>query len=284
MQSQFHDRAGAPVDGIATGVRGDSEYIRQNVAMLAAKVGNLQAKVAGLEGLGRRVAETAGVAYTDPEIQAALEQSVLDVNTDTSLAASEAWTAEAIGRELDLLERELAGGSERLRMLDAVLTQRTGMKESMPSLRPVDEPQLSSSFGWRRHPVTGRHTMHEGLDFAAPRGTPIFAASGGVVTEARYVPGYGKMVEINHGNGMVTRYAHASSISVKLGELVTKGQQIARVGSTGRATGAHLHFEVRVAGHPLDPSLFLEDVLPANSAASLGTPSASLAAVSATRP
>src|SRR5690606_17041976 len=76
--------------------------------------------------------------------------------------------------------------------------------------------------------------------------------------EARYVPGYGKMVEINHGNGLVTRYAHASSISVKLGELVTKGQQIARVGSTGRSTGAHLHFEVRIAGHPLDPTLFLD--------------------------
>lgn len=101
--------------------------------------------------------------------------------------------------------------------------------------------------------------MHEGLDFAAPRGTPILAASGGVVTEARYVPGYGKMVEINHGNGVVTRYAHASSISVKLGELVTKGQQIARVGSTGRSTGNHLHYEVRVAGYPLDPTLFLEN-------------------------
>jgi len=104
------------------------------------------------------------------------------------------------------------------------------------------------------------------------------------VTEARYVPGYGKMVEINHGNGMVTRYAHASSISVKLGALVSKGQQIARVGSTGRATGAHLHFEVRVAGHPLDPILFLEDVLPSGPTASSDTSSASVAALSATRP
>src|SRR5690606_29445642 len=106
MQSQFHDRASAAayVDGLAEEARGDAEYIRQNVAMLAAKVGSLQAKVAGLEGLGRRVAETAGLAYTDPEIQAALEQSFLDVNADVAAAATAAWTAESLGRELDHLE------------------------------------------------------------------------------------------------------------------------------------------------------------------------------------
>jgi murein DD-endopeptidase MepM/ murein hydrolase activator NlpD len=131
------------------------------------------------------------------------------------------------------------------------------VEASLPTYKPVDYPYLSSSFGWRLNPVTGRHAMHEGLDFAAPKGTPIYAASGGVVTEARYVPGYGKLVEIDHGNGVVTRYAHASSITVKLGDVVEKAQQIARVGSTGRSTGSHLHFEVRVAGHPLDPTLFM---------------------------
>ncbi len=99
--------------------------------------------------------------------------------------------------------------------------------------------------------------MHEGLDFAAPSGAPIYAASGGVVTQARFRSGYGNLVEIMHGNGLSTRYAHASSIKVKEGDLVEKGQAIALVGSTGRSTGAHLHFEVRMAGHPLDPALFL---------------------------
>src|SRR3546814_6252017 len=99
--------------------------------------------------------------------------------------------------------------------------------------------------------------MHEGLELAAPKGTPTHAASGGVVTEARYVPGYGKLVEVSHGNGLITRYAHASSINVKVGDLVEKGQLLARVGSSGRSTGPHLHFEVRMAGHPLDPTLFL---------------------------
>ena len=99
--------------------------------------------------------------------------------------------------------------------------------------------------------------MHEGLDFAAPPGTPILAASGGVVLEAKFQPGYGNMVEIDHGDGLITRYAHASSLMVKQGQLVERGQQVARVGSSGRSTGPHLHFEVRLAGQPLDPRLFL---------------------------
>lgn len=265
MQSHLDDR-----NGLASGdqavfaeqARRDANYIRENISVLATKVGDIQAKLIAIDGLGRRVADSAGVSYIEPEIHAGLEQSVVDSNSQTDDAWLQDYTAEALGRELDILERELAAGTERLHLLDVALTRRTGVKESLPSVQPVDLPYQSSSYGWRRHPITGRHTMHEGLDFAAPRGTPIRAASGGVVTEARYVPGYGKMVEINHGNGLVTRYAHASSISVKLGELVARGQQVARVGSTGRSTGAHLHFEVRVAGHPLDPTLFLDDAQP----------------------
>lgn len=265
MQSQFVSPVApsATAEGLlAEQARRDADYIRENVSVLAAKVGEMQARLIAMDGLSQRIAEASGVSYTDPEIHAGLEESSAsrDVAADAPAAAS--FTAESLGRELDLLERELAAGNERLRLLDTVLTRRTGMKETLPSLRPVEEPYLSSSYGWRRHPVTGRHTMHEGLDFPAPRGAPIVAASGGVVTEARYVPGYGKMVEINHGNGLVTRYAHASSISVRLGEVVVKGQQIARVGSTGRSTGAHLHFEVRVADHALDPTLFLADGQP----------------------
>lgn len=265
MQSQFD---GAPREAaieqgtLAEQARRDADYIRENVAVLAAKVGEMQAKLITIDALGRRVAEASGVSYTDPEVHAGLEQVSAGEGTATEAARFGMVTAETLGRELDLMEEALAAGGEKLRLLDTVLTRRTGMKETLPSVRPVDEAYESSSYGWRRHPITGRHTMHEGLDFPAPRGTPILAASGGVVTEARYVPGYGKMVEINHGNGLVSRYAHASSISVKLGELVAKGQQIARVGSTGRSTGAHLHFEVRVAGHPLDPTLFLEEARP----------------------
>ena len=234
----------------------DAGYIRENIGVLAAKVGDIRARMIAIEGLAERVADAAGVSYTDPEVHLGIEQLLTESGADD--VASHAWTAESLGRELDGLERQLSAGREQLELLDAVLTRRTGTHESLPTFAPVEYPAVSSSYGWRRHPVTGRHALHEGLDFVAPRGAPIHAASGGIVTLARYVPGYGKMVEISHGNGVVTRYAHASSIAVKPGQLVSRGQQIARVGSTGRSTGNHLHFEVRVAGHPLDPSLFLE--------------------------
>lgn len=235
----------------------DSAYIRENVNLLASKVGDLQAKLITMDSLSKRVADAAGISYTDPEIHASLEHAatpVMDYITDEQGAS---WTAQGLGRQLDSLSQQLSEQKDWFAMLDLVLTKRVGIEAQLPTYTPVNYPYLSSSFGWRRNPVTGRHAMHEGLDFAAPRGAPIHAASGGVVTEARYVPGYGKMVEIDHGNGLVTRYAHASSIGVKMGDLVEKGQAIARVGSTGRSTGSHLHFEVRMAGHALDPTLFL---------------------------
>ncbi len=260
VQSQFESRSEAALMsslGDSGAANRDAGYIRENIGVLAAKVGDMQARIIALEGLAQRVADASGVSYTDPEVQLSLEQAMVDAH-EAEPMFGHGWTAETLGRELDMLERDLTSGKDRLGLLDAVLTRRVGTKESLPTFSPVDHPYMSSSYGWRRHPITGRHAMHEGLDFAAPRGTPIHAASGGIVTLARYVPGYGKTVEISHGNGLVTRYAHASSISVKPGELITRGQQIARVGSTGRSTGAHLHFEVRVAGHALDPTLFLE--------------------------
>lgn len=235
----------------------DSAFLRQNVSVLASKVGDLQARVITMNGLSKRVAEAAGVSYSDPEIHSSLDQSdvtVMDYHDEDNDAA---WTAEGVGRQLDTLQQQLASQQDGLTMLDVVLTRRAGTEASLPTFMPVNYPWLSSSFGWRRNPVTGRHSMHEGLDFAAPKGTPIMAASGGVVVQAKRVSGYGKMVEIDHGNGLLTRYAHASSLLVKPGDLVEKGQLVARVGSTGRSTGSHLHFEVRMANYPLDPTLFL---------------------------
>ncbi len=235
----------------------DSAYIRENVGLLASKVGDLQAKLITMGSLSKRVADAAGVSYTDPEIHASLEHAALPVMDYITDEQGAAWTAQGLGRQLDSLSRQLSEQKDWFAMLDLVLTRRVGVEARLPTYTPVNYPYLSSSFGWRRNPVTGRHAMHEGLDFAAPKGAPIHAASGGVVTEARYAPGYGNMVEINHGNGLVTRYAHASSITVKPGDLVEKAQLIAHVGSTGRSTGSHLHFEVRMAGHALDPTLFL---------------------------
>lgn len=242
----------------------DSDSLGQ-VKVLADKLGDLQAKIIEMDGLSRRVAEIAGIPYTDPEIQAGLEQAappimdyIGDAEPQLPKHKMSLRPGSMLGLKVDSLREAVSRQKDWYRMMDLALTRRTGVEASLPSLMPVNYPYLSSSFGWRRHPISGRHVMHEGLDFSAPKGTPIYAASGGVVTVAGYKSGYGKMVEIHHGNDLVTRYAHASKLKVKAGDIVERGQEIAAVGSTGHSTGPHLHFEVRMAGHPLDPVLFLE--------------------------
>lgn len=235
---------------------------QDHVLHLAERIGDMQAKLIAMGGISKRVAEVAGLSYTDPEIVSAMEPLGDDVMQVYGETGSSRWSTERLGEKLDALAQQVSAQEDWFAMLDSVLTQRSGTEALLPNYRPIDSSDTSSPFGWRRHPVSGRHTLHEGVDFPAPRGTPIYAASGGVVTEARYAPGYGKMVEINHGNGLSTRYAHASSIIAKLGDVVEKGQMIARVGSTGQSTGSHLHFEVLMAGRALDPLVFLADRAP----------------------
>jgi murein DD-endopeptidase MepM/ murein hydrolase activator NlpD len=126
----------------------------------------------------------------------------------------------------------------------------------IPSSRPIDVA-VGSGFGFRADPFTGRGALHTGLDFPSPIGTEIHAAAGGVVRTAEVHPEYGLMLEIDHGNGLMTRYGHTSKILVKVGDLVKRGQVVADVGTTGRSTGPHLHFEVLVDGVPQDPQRFL---------------------------
>ncbi len=165
---------------------------------------------------------------------------------------------QSLGRDIDVLSEEMAARMAALQVFDMALTRRRADLARLPSSMPVtDYPYLSSSYGWRRHPVTGRYLRHDGLDFAAPRGTPILAAAGEVVLAAGPDAGYGLRVDIDHGDGLTSRYAHASEVLVKAGDLVERGQLIARVGSSGVSTGPHLHFEIRLAGQAMDPRLFL---------------------------
>ncbi|ASR88637.1 MULTISPECIES: M23 family metallopeptidase [Alcaligenes] len=254
VQSHWGDRSGMSLD--TDMAQSQAAAMQDNVTRLAEKVGGLQAKLIEMDGVSKRVAKAAGIEYTDPELAGAMPVQDLAV-MDSMEGADLVWSADRLGEQLDNLAKQMSEQQDWFQMLDSVLTERTGNEARLPNYRPVDYDEVASSFGWRRHPISGRHALHEGLDFPAPKGTPIYAASGGVVSEARYMTGYGKLVEINHGNGMSTRYAHASSIVVKLGDVVEKGQLIARVGSTGQSTGSHLHFEVRMAGHALDPKLFL---------------------------
>ena len=120
----------------------------------------------------------------------------------------------------------------------------------------MDGP-VGSGFGFRSDPFTGRAALHTGLDFPADSGTPVRAAAGGIVLASEVHPEYGKLVELDHGNGLVTRYAHNARVLAKAGDLIRRGQVIAEVGTSGRSTGAHLHFEVLVDGVPQDPARFL---------------------------
>ena len=128
----------------------------------------------------------------------------------------------------------------------------------LPNSSPINAAYNSSSYGWRIDPFNGNKAFHEGLDFTANTGTPIRAAADGIVTLAEASGGYGNLVKIDHGSGLETRYGHASKILVKAGERVVKGQEIAEVGNTGRSTGAHLHYEIRLNGNALDPRQYLQ--------------------------
>lgn len=241
---------------------GESAQLQGGLADLAIRVGKLQGRLAAMEALAARVAETAGLDYTAPELVPA-PRGVADRGAGGDRSGPSAGrsagpgTAEELGRHMDRLTRRLARQEDAYSLVGSALSRQSGRQAALPTAAPVDYPYLSSSFGWRRHPVNGRQAMHEGLDFVAPRGAGIRAASGGMVVRAGPVRGYGRMVEIDHGNGLRTRYAHASRVLVRAGDIVRQGDLIARVGSTGRSTGTHLHFEIRMADYPLDPTLFI---------------------------
>ncbi|MFA9438018.1 M23 family metallopeptidase [Uliginosibacterium sp. sgz301328] len=146
---------------------------------------------------------------------------------------------------------------DMLALVDAAARERTVALLAVPAQLPVDDRETGSPFGNRVDPINGRVAFHSGLDFPAPTGTPIHAAGGGTVRFAGFMSEFGNMVEIDHGNGLTTRYAHASKLLVRTGDAVTPRQVIAQVGSTGRSTGAHLHFEILHQGRYVDPAQYL---------------------------
>ena len=162
-----------------------------------------------------------------------------------------------LSQQLDLLSRQVEDRGDKLGVLESLLTLDSARKKLVPSIPPVQANWHSSSYGWRIDPFSGQRAFHEGIDFMAEHGAPIQAAAGGVVVYSDFHPQYGNMVEIDHGNGLSTRYAHASTRAVKVGDVVMRGAKLGEVGRTGRATGTHLHFEVRRNGPPQDPARFL---------------------------
>ena len=161
------------------------------------------------------------------------------------------------GTGLTALERELQRIDAALASIADATSERDLALMAFPNRMPVAGVEMNSRFGFRADPFNGRGAFHSGVDFAAPSGTPIHASAGGAVVYSGYRADYGYTVEIDHGNGLVTRYAHASKLFVRKGDIVTPGQHIAAVGSTGRSTGPHLHFEVLKDGRYADPAPYL---------------------------
>lgn len=219
------------------------------LATLVTHVAKMQAKITRLEALGQQVAlnyklddqfdfsEEVGLGgMSELGDHIALDQLILD---------------------MDKLVSRIDNNNVQLSLLETVTSNLHIDEERYISGRPIGKGWLSSPYGLRNDPFTGRRTMHKGIDFAGTEGSDVIATAGGVVTWAGKMFGYGELVEIDHGNGLRTRYGHNKSLSVTVGDVVSKGESIAKMGSTGRSTGPHVHYEVLRAGQQIDPRKYV---------------------------
>lgn len=223
-------------------------YMRENIDVMAKKLGDMQAKMLQLESLGERVSGLAGVNPADIKIKPGL---------GGRLVPGRDLTFDELNATLLGLDQAAEQRTDVMTLIEKRLFEQKIKKMMVPTQTPVLNASLGSAFGWRIDPFTGRSALHTGLDFPAPSRTPIFAAAGGVVVAQEFHPEYGNLIEVDHGNDLITRYGHASKTLVRKGDLVKRGQAIAEVGSSGRSTGSHLHFEVLIQGVPQDPQKFL---------------------------
>ncbi|EGM68335.1 peptidase, M23/M37 family [Shewanella sp. HN-41] len=219
------------------------------LAMLVTHVARMQAKITRLEALGQQVAE-----------RNKLEDD-FDFSSEVGVGGlSELGTNIELGQlidDMDKLASRIDNNNVQLSLLETVSSNHHIDEERYVSGLPLDKGWLSSPYGLRNDPFNGRRTMHKGIDFTSREGANVVATAAGVVTWAGNMFGYGELVEIDHGNGLRTRYGHNKALSVTVGDVVAKGDTIASMGSTGRSTGAHVHYEVLRGGQQIDPQKFV---------------------------
>jgi murein DD-endopeptidase MepM/ murein hydrolase activator NlpD len=257
--------------GLGAAARVEAKELKAQNEVLSGTLERLQEQIKGLEGtLGElasadeQIRVLAGLdALEDDVLQAGIGGPGFGVPESHPLYAvdeSLGETAFAVSYDLNALERRAQLLDESFAEAKESMTLHKDLLESTPSILPAGGGRISSKYSASRyHPIRNRAMRHEGIDFAAPRGSPIMAAARGRVVRAANYSGYGLMVEIDHGFGFVTRYGHASKLLVRVGQVVQRGDVIANVGSTGIATGPHVHYEVRLNGQPQNP---LSYVLP----------------------
>jgi murein DD-endopeptidase MepM/ murein hydrolase activator NlpD len=241
------------VQGAGAQVERTDPLVKQNLNQMATRVGELQAQLVRLDALGERVQGLAGVRPEEFNFREKPGRG----GAETSATQVRELGVQEFQQMLDVLASDIEHRADYLNVVESALMRDRVQARLLPTSQPVSVGYNASSFGWRFDPINGRSTFHEGIDFAAPTGTPVAAAAGGVVVTSEYHHQFGNLLEVDHGNGIVSRYAHASRLLVRAGDIVRRGQHIADIGATGRVTGAHLHFEVLVSGVPQDPSKFL---------------------------
>jgi len=224
----------------------------EDAQALARRIAQLQAHVMRLDAAGTRMTQIANI---DPS-EFNFDHPPALGGPETETLGTPAVLADVIG-SLDRLETMLSDRERQMRVLEDLLLASRLEREIKPSGWPVESGYITSGYGSRTDPFTGLRTTHPGIDFAGAEGTQVFAVATGIVTEAATANGYGELVEINHGNGYRTRYGHNSKILVKIGDRVLKGQPIALIGSTGRSTGPHVHFELVMNGNTVNPAQYL---------------------------
>ena len=234
------------IDGTRVEVRADLDALTQ-------RIGLLQAHVTRINALGTKVVAMAGLKENEFDFSSVPPMGGADESLDHAGYGDEEITRVMERLELALLEKE-----QQLNILDELMLAKDLQEEIKPSGMPVDQGWMSSKYGYRNDPFTGKRQFHSGIDFAATQGTSIFSAASGVVTKVTNKADYGLSVEVDHRNGYVTHYAHVLEVLVKKGDIVKQGQGIAKVGNTGRSTGPHLHFEVIKNGKTINPSKLLE--------------------------
>jgi len=222
------------------------------VNALAARLGELQAQATRLNALGERLTQ-----------MGKLQDGEFDFNEPVGVGGGDEPAQDMpVGdfkEDLGQLEQQFSASGQQLNVLASLMFDHQLEQNSVPSRMPIRNTYITSGFGGRADPFSGGAGNHKGIDFHASVGDPVMAVADGVVSYAGVRGGYGNVVEVDHGNGYVTRYAHNSRLTVKAGDLVRAGEQVAKAGSTGRSTGAHVHFEVWKDGNVVNPRKFLGD-------------------------
>lgn len=241
----------------APGLSAQNDFSEQQLQALTLNLAKLEARMTRLDALGQHLTSLAD-----------LEEGEFDFGKPPALGGpiregdSIDFSPDSLGTELGRFEDYISNRERQLEMLESLLANRKLDQQVSLSGLPVKKGYMSSRYGWRTDPITGKRTMHTGLDVAGKAGSEVVAAASGVVTWTGRDAGYGNVVEISHGDDLVTRYAHNKENLVQPGEIVRKGDTIALMGSSGRATGSHVHYEVYKNGRSIDPSSYVSRTQP----------------------